>query len=392
MATDGDNLSSANGIIGVTVTSTPPDRLAITGASSLNTGSCNLYTVTAKDSGGNPANVTLASKINLTDPGDSGNDGFFYADGDSVCINFPITQITISSASLSRDFRYKKAAVGSVVLIAQDVVSDGNNLSFADGIKGVNVTSALPDRLSITVGPNQINIGSCNLYTVTARDGMGNIANVTLPSIVDLTDSGDSLNDGFFYDAADTSCLSFVTQISFAPSTNSRDFRYKKATTGAVTLMAVDAAGGDTLVAANGTIGVMVSDASPDRLSISAGPVSINAGSCNLYTVTAKDSGGNSANVTLASKINLTDMGDSANDGYFYSDYDANCFTPITQISIAAGYSFRDFRYKKASPGSVLLGAVDVASDGNNLSAAAGTRGVSVGSPPKLAIIGPGNI
>ncbi|MEK6544703.1 MAG: hypothetical protein AABZ44_09750, partial [Elusimicrobiota bacterium] len=389
----GDNLSTQNGTKSVTITGGGgggPDRLAISaGPASVTTSDCSLYTVQSRDSGNNPAAVTLASDVDLTD----GSSGIFYGAGDVSCTT-PLApqRVNIPVSSSSIQFRYKKVTTtGSpVTLTATDVAAQGDNLSTQNGTKSVTVTSGGPDRLAISAGPASATTSDCSLYTVEARDAANNPAGVTAATEVDLTDPGDSDVTGFFYNGYDNTCTSPMSppKLHFAYNNSSMQFRYKKTTTvgSPVTLTAIDVvAQGDNLSTQNGTKSVTVTSGGglADRVTIPAGPVTIDAGECAMYTVQARDSSNNPANVISASEILLDDSGDSDNSGYFYSQADSTCLSPLSpaQVSITAATSSQSFRYKKATTAGspVTISATD-GTGGDYLGYGSGFLNVTINS------------
>ncbi|MEK6544704.1 MAG: hypothetical protein AABZ44_09755, partial [Elusimicrobiota bacterium] len=399
VAAQGDNLSTQNGTKSVTITTGGggPDRLAITaGPSSVTTIDCSSYTVRSLDSGSNPTSVLAASDVDLTDPGDSDNTGFFYALGDTTCVT-PLSpaKINIPISNSTAFFRYQKTTTAGspVTLTVTDVAAQGDNLSTQNGMRSVAIIVSVPDRLAISAGPDSVANTDCSLYTVQSRDSGNNPANVTLATSMDLNDPGDSDASGSFYSSGDATCSGgTITQINIPISNNSVGFRYKKTTTAGspITLTAIDVvAQGDNLSTQNGTKSVTITSSGPDRLAISAGPSSMTTADCTFYTVESRDSGNNPAGVTAASNIDLTDPGDSDASGFFYSSGDVTCSGgTITQINIPISNNSVGFRYKKTtmvgSP--VTLTATDAAG-GDNLSTQNGTRSVTIVGPDRLAIV-----
>jgi alpha-tubulin suppressor-like RCC1 family protein len=195
------------------------DHLTLAGTNTLTSGSCALYTVTAKDPGNNPANVVSPTTVNL---GTSGS-GLFYSSADSTCTGGSITNGMIAGGTSSATFRYKDDVASSLNLTGSAVGLTSGNLAVTIG----------PDRLAIT-GNTSMTSGTCELYTVVAKDTALNTANVLSSTQVMLSDGA---GVGIFYASGDTSCSGgAITDVTIANGTSSVAFRYKNTAAESVTL------------------------------------------------------------------------------------------------------------------------------------------------------------
>ncbi|MEK7287938.1 MAG: hypothetical protein AAB091_05215, partial [Elusimicrobiota bacterium] len=265
----------------------------------------------AQDATSIPSPPDNSILVALSDP----NGGHFYDSASPTCDTMEIYNINIygPGSHTSGNFKYKKTSAGNGNLTA---VFGGLNNGAGQAIT-ITGGGGGPIKLAITAGPASITGGSCNQYTVTAQNSGNTAANVSATSDVTMGDGGMS---GIFY--SDPACVTALpnSKTSIAIATSFINVYYKKLTTAGspVTLTATDvAAQGDDLSTANGTKLVTVTEPPPDRLAISAGPASINMNSCTLYTVVSKNVNETIVNVFSASRVDLTDPGDSSLDGFF---------------------------------------------------------------------------
>ncbi|HEX4924898.1 MAG TPA: hypothetical protein VFV50_12470, partial [Bdellovibrionales bacterium] len=316
-----------------------PDRLDLTGSTPINSGACELYTVTSKDPGGNTAAVLVNTQVNL---GDGAAAGDFYAAADNTCAGAPIANITINSGLSSGTFRYKDNTAQSVTLSVAD-----------------NATVLTGDTLNVGVGPNHFVItgttpqiaGTCGTFTVKTQDATNTDANVLANTQVDLSDGAAS---GVFYAFADNTCAGApIASVTIANGAGAAQFRYKNNKAETATLDADDNAASLTSASFNYTTG-------PDRLVIT-GQTQPASGACELYTVKSQDAQPADANTLAAVTIDLTD---TSATGDFFAAADNTCAgATITDISIALGGGSAQFRYKNTVAENGTLTATD--RDGN---------------------------
>ncbi|HEX4925201.1 MAG TPA: hypothetical protein VFV50_14000, partial [Bdellovibrionales bacterium] len=336
-----------------------PDRLVITGSQTPPTGTCQLYTVTAKDSATNTANVLVNTQVNLDDGGAAGT---LYAAADNTCVGAAITDITITAGQSSGQFRYKNNTAENVTLTADDPAAGGltsGTLSLTTG----------PDRIDLT-GTTPINSGVCQQFTVTTKDVGGNATNVLAITQINLDDGGAA---GNFYADADNTCAgATIANVSLAIGENTKNFRYKTNTAASITLTASD----NAAVLSQDTFNLGVG---PDRIVITAGPANVKAATCSAqFTVRTRDTAGNNASVLANTQVNLAD---GSATGTFHELADCSD-GPVTSIAIANGASTGTFYFKDTTGAALTITASD-----NAASLASGTHNITVG-PDRLIIAG----
>lgn len=335
-----------------------PDHLDLAGGDKISINNCTAYTVTAKDTATNTANLIYDATFDLLDGGASGD---FYDTGDSTCSGATITQKTILTGANTTTIYYKDT-VSELVTLS---VTDQSSYLAGDTLN----TEVGADRLAIT-GANYLRSNECGLYTLESRNASGLAQNVLADSIITLSD-GTAL--GSFYAAGDTTCAgAAITTVTILNGTSSIQFRYKDPKAQTFTMTADDGAAGRSA----GTLAMTIG---PNKLSLS-GAATLNSGQCSSFTINSQDSQSTNANVNVLTTVDLSD-GTAA--GSFYAAADTTCSgAAITQVTIASAANSTTFRYKNNTAEAVTLTAADNAS---YLSSA--TLSLSVG-PGKLVLTG----
>lgn len=200
-----------------------------------------------------------------------------------------------------------------------------------------NYSLGLPASQLVLTGSASVNAGSCNRYLVNTVDSVGNAANVTATTTVNLSGAG----TGAFY--SDSNCTQAVTFVTITTGQNSAAFYYKGSSSETVKL-AVSASG-----LAGTTITVSVTFTTPTTLTL-GGPTTLQIKDCSsAYTVTTK----NAQNETTAVAQNIQITLSGAGNGSFYSD--STCSTTIGNVTITTGNTSSTFYYKNNQAESVTL-------------------------------------
>jgi hypothetical protein len=335
-----------------------PNKLAISGTASINSGQCVSYTINSKDAQNTNANVNALTTIDLNDVASAGE---FYAAADTTCSGATVTQVTMAAASNSTTFRYKNSTAEAVVLNTLD-----------------NASYLLPASYNVTVGPGKliltgstpIRSGDCSMFTVTAKDINDVATNVGVTTTINLAKGG-SL--GSFYGSADSTCAgAAVTSVQIAAGNNNVNFYFKDAKAESTVMTITDAT--TSMLQDSRTI------VTTERDIILSGSTTITSGVCQSYTASIKDAAGNLVNVTSDLVVSLTD---GAAQGEFYAAADSSCSGAIlTSVSVLTGSSSIGFRYKNLTSEGLTLTADDGVSGLN-----AGTLSLTVG-PSQLVITG----
>ncbi len=216
----------------------------------------------------------------------------------------------------------------------------------------------------VITGTTSFKSGTCQAYTITSKDANNTTANMSATLTVNLTD-GAAL--GAFY--SDNVCSAGITSTTIAAASSAAIVYYLDNTAQSITISADDAA-------AAVTSGTLALTSGPDRLLLGTA-TSFLSGACQVYTVTAKDAAGNSANALADITVNLTD---GAAAGAFYSDN--VCGSLITTKTITGGTNVSTIYYKDNTAEAITLSAAD-----NAASLATSTLSVTT-QPDHLAITG----
>lgn len=301
----------------------PPVRLIFSGATSVATGSCNTYTVSAVDQKGNLTAVPAVTTMTFAGKGSAATYTSSICTGSTATLNMVANNNTAT-------FTFK------------DNVAETVNLS-------LSATGLAPATISISVqggaatklklaGVQTPVTNACLPYIVSAIDAIGAETNVTSNVTVNLGGNG----AGAFY--TDSGCTT-NTGVQIDSGTSSKTFYFKTASAATYTLTAADNAAALT-AATNLSVTVRAA-----YLKIT-GPQSINPGVCSTYTVTNADGAG--SGVTLGADKVVTLGGKSANDA-FYSD--SGCTTVVSTVTILNGGSSQTFYFKAPNSESVTLSA-----------------------------------
>jgi hypothetical protein len=314
-----------------------PRKLKLTGPAQLSASACALLTVTSQDQNSAAAAVLSNTTVQVDDGSAS---GLFYVGTDTTCAGAPITSATIASGTSSVNVRYKDTLAESVTVTATDAAAllDPSSLSFSIG----------PDRLTIA-GPSPTRSGDCSVYTVTARDSLGNPASVLAAHTIQVADS---TTHGLFYASGDTTCSgATLTSVPMAIGDSSFTVHFKTLVAENLTLSAADGS-------SEFSTGTLAVTSGPRSITV-AGASSVRASDCSLMTITTRDAAGTAANVLSATQVNVDD---GVGSGLFYAAGDTTCAgAPVTSAIVASGTQTIGVRYKDTKAENVTLAFNDQA-------------------------------
>jgi hypothetical protein len=328
------------------------DRFSITSATTpsgkIRAGSCSLFTLTTLNAALSPENVLADWSVNLTDGTAL---GAFYDDTDTTCTT-PVTAITVTNGTSSKNFRYKDLKVEAVTLTADDPVATPGRTA------GTFALTIAAGQLAWTTAPTPIYAGKCHAFDLTSQDMQGTPATANVERLTTVT-LDDGAASGKFY--SDSGCLTEITQTSIAnaASAPAATFYYQNIESeGAVTLSATDATNylTDTLGALTAGSKAIVVGAS--KLVIAATDAEIRSGDCGAYVVqTVNQDGTLSVNAFALETIAFT-IGSGS--GSLYSNAGCTVALPSNQITISSGASASSsFYYKDDVAESISVSAVN---------------------------------
>lgn len=358
-------LRSASLVVTINVGAT--QKLSFTtGATAIAAGlankACYNYRVTAQDvvNGVTPIKDT-ALVVNFSDGGAGGT---FYSN--STCTNTVIPSMAVGASVLNVYYNIPSSAAGNAITI-----SASSSLPVGLTTRSVTVSSGIAQKLTVT-GAAVGTVNGCYAYTIRAADE-SNAAQTSASPLISVQLSNTS--DGSFY--SNSACTTGpISAANIAANANSVVVYFKKPSTGAASLSAVDGAANLT----TGSINTNISSGIAQSLVFSAGANSQSFGTCGNFTIQAHDEN-NQVSVISGSPetIDLTD----GSDGAFYLG--SGCTGgSITSAQINIGASAVAISYSKPTVGSVTLNA-----SGTGMFTASRNFALSVGAPAsKLAFIG----
>lgn len=334
----------------LTVNALAASQLVVAGSNSAAAGSCNLFTVSVKDSLGNLIPQGSNLTVNLTG---SGN-GLFYSDAGCTATT---TTATVLAAASSTTFRFKSNIPESLSFTMQAS-------ALTDATKSFVVNAGSPNLLRFA-GSATTPAGECTAYDLRVEDTLNNLTNVVSNTTVSLS----GVASGQFF--SDASCTSQITNSIFLTGSSLKTIYYKNIVAESLTL----AATASGLTAASKAVTVNALAAS--QLTV-VGSSSGAAASCNTFTVSVKDSYGNLIPQGSNLTVNLTGSG----NGLFYSD--AGCAATTTTATVLSAASSAQFRFKSSVPESL-----NFTMQASGLTDATKSFVVNPQTPTKLVASGP---
>ena len=190
-------------------------------------------------------------------------------------------------------------------------------------------TTATATTLSVSGTSSTITAGTCSAFSVQGQDSSGTAANITAGTTLIFSDSG----SGTFY--TDSTCATPMDTFTYDATFSIPYPFYFKDNASETTTITVASTG-----LTSGTLAVIVSGGTPSVLALS-GTQSISRYACNAFTVTSKDSSGNTVAVSSNTAVALTK---SITQGNFYSNL--TCTTNASGMTgIVTGASSQTFYF-----------------------------------------------
>jgi hypothetical protein len=333
----------------ISISASNPTKIEISGLSNVVAGQCSgPFTVSAKDSFNNLAKVTSGTPISFTGLGVGGS-----VHGSSACSDGSTNSIvTIAGNTNSKTYYLKGITAGSYIMTASSTLG---NSTFPYSINP-DVASSI-----LISGPISIYSGSCNLYTLTTKDGYSNTSNLSTGKTFTLAGKA----SGVFY--SDSSCSSTVAAVSVIAGSSAGSFYFKDSSPGESTTLTATASG----FTATGAL-VSVQNLPPTSLQI-MGSAAVTVGSCNPYVISLLDSSNQSTTSTTATAVAFTGAG----TGAFYTD--SGCISSINSTTINSGQNGKTVYFKDAIAESVILSV-----SGSGLSSGIYPITVNTGAPTSI--------
>lgn len=316
---------AANCSNAIVVSASSPTKISLSGLSAVTAGQCSgPFTVSAKDSFNNLANVVSSTPINFSGLGAGGS-----VHGTSSCSDGVSNSIiTIAANTNSKTFYLKGMTAKSYILTGSS--------TFGSATFPYTINPAAASVILIA-GPSSIYSGSCNQYSITSKDPYSNSVILTQNSVFPLTGKA----SGNFY--SDSSCTSPVASITILANSNSANFYFKDNTAGDATTLSSTYAGFTTTAAS-----VTVLNLPPASVTIS-GANSTTVGNCISYVLSLLNSSNQATSSTSATTVALSGV----LSGAFFSD--AACTSSVSSTIIATGQANKTIYFKDGTPESVIL-------------------------------------
>jgi alpha-tubulin suppressor-like RCC1 family protein len=309
------------------------------------------------------------------------------ARGLASAIHSVLEELTLSSPStvVSAGGTLPFSAQGGTPPYAFQVVSGGGSINASTGLyQAPTVPGSALIRLtdlrgvtrdaSITIQPGapfhlllngatSLTAGDCSPYTITQKDVFGNLANTASTSTtVNFTGSASSV----FY--SDSSC-SISTSSASIPAGSGSITIYLRDTKAESFTFTASATG-----LTSSSLSIIIQAGPPAKLALT-GPTSVLVNGCSsAYTITSKDTYGNTSPLSSGGSVTLTGGG----SGTFYSD--SGCGTPVSSVNIGSGSSNANFYFKDVASEALTL-------DTSTTGLTDGSLGVSIQT--QLVISGP---
>jgi uncharacterized repeat protein (TIGR02543 family) len=359
---------TGNTTVGVTFIG-PPVKLGFeTSAQTITAGSpSGVITVQTEDVNGTPANVNVATAINLYTTSGLGT----FATTTSGPFNGSLTSVTVPANQDSVSFYYQDNAAGTPTLTV-------TSFGMTSATQQETVKAVTPKATSVVIlTPAQTLITgvASSAFTVQIQDASGNPFLVASSTQVNLyTTSGlgrfDTSATGLFNGS--------VTSVTVPAGSSSITFYYMDGTAGTPTLTVT------SIGLTSGTQQETVNAAAPKAKAvvISSSAQTLTTGVASAFTVQIQDASGNPFTVASNTKVNLYT---SSGTGRFDTSATGLFNGSVTTVTVLAGSSTATFYYKDSTAGTPTL---TVTSTG----LINGTQIETVkapAKPTKLAISGP---
>lgn len=307
--------------LNLTVYSSAPTQLALSGSASLQAYACGTYTVLTQDGGGNGVPAQSTTVVALSSSSSSGV-GFY---SDSGCTQ-AVSQVSIPAGSSSFPFFVKRAnALSPAVLLASASGLTSATLS-------VTIVAPAASQLSWS-GPGSGTTTDCLAFDLGVTDSSGNPTLFPTSASLALSSAG----AGAFYSSSSCSAGSQTSAVSATAGAGTVSVYYKRTSAGTSVLTA--ASTGLT----SGTATVLISVAPATQLSIT-GPSAIGTSQCAAFSVRLLNADGVLASWTQAASVTL---GGASGTGAFYSN--SSCSSLISGLTIPQGSTSGTFYYSQTA-------------------------------------------
>ena len=306
--------------LNLTVYSSAPTQLALSGSASLQAYACGAYSVLTQDGGGNgvPAQSTTVVALSSSSSGV----GFY---SDSGCTQ-AVSQVSIPAGSSSFPFFVKRAnALSPAVLQA-------SASGLASATLSVAIVAPAASQLSWS-GPGSGTTTDCLAFDLGVLDASGNSTLFPSSGSIALSSGG----SGAFYSSSSCSAGSQAAAVSVTAGAGTVSVYYKRTSAGTSVLTA--ASTGLT----SGTATVLISVAPATQLSIT-GPSAIGTSQCAAFSVRLLNADGVLASWTQAATVTL---GGASGTGAFYSN--SSCSSLISGLTIPQGSTSGTFYYSQTA-------------------------------------------
>jgi hypothetical protein len=249
------------GTLPVSIIANTASVIAVSGPSSIYSGSCNQYVLKSQDAYSNVATVTA----NKTFPLNGKSSGNFYSDSNCTTA---ITTLNLLAGTSSQNFYFQDSSVGDSTTLTSALAG------FTVTGQAVSVLSKPPAGLAIT-GLGTLTSGTCSPYAVSLIDSTGTPATSITITPVSLT--GASL--GSFYQ--DSSCTVLISSTSIPVGQISKTVYFKDGQSEFVILNATAPS------LTNGVLPVTINSGSPTKIVFNVQPQSTTVAGVVLNTISA---------------------------------------------------------------------------------------------------------
>ena len=342
-----------------------PSRVVVTGPTSTLSGTCSTaFTIQLQDAGGNPANATANTLINITGLGQ----GSLYASA-SCAGSATGAGITFATGSNTKTLYLKDNKAESLTITATDP-----STVLATGTK---TTSIAPSQVGFA-GVASVPAGRCtSALSITTYGSDGVAGNAVADTTFQVT--GLSGSAGALYSASDCSGSALnPSSIPVLAGTSATTFYFKDNKAENLALTVSDPGG------------VLSTNTSLVNLSVLAsqigftGPSSVVSGACSTsFSITLKDAQGNL--VPAPAQQNLSIVGLAGKQGSFYASSSCSGAALGSTLAIPQGSSSSSIYFSDTTAESLALSIADPAA------VLTTSPMVNLGvSPSALAIVAPG--
>ncbi len=359
------------------VTAGVPQKIAITGASSVVSGSCSSsITVRLQDNGNNPSNALASTPLTISGLGSAA----LYTSG--ACTGTPLGgTLTFTAGTNTKTIYLKDFAGESLTLTLTDsshVLTTGTRVILVNPDK-ISLTAAMPSPPAVAGTPMSVVAGVCSppiLITPTSENNAAApLFNITTVAVTGVAGSSATLY-------SDSSCTQVLTPTSVSlPVTAGGLYPIK--------VYLKDSVAESFNLNVSDPNGIMATTSSTQTITILpsninfTGPNSVVAGKCSTaFNVILKDVAGNS--VVATSNTTLTINGLSGTQGKFYSTSACSGAPMTSSLTVPANSSMMTVYFSDTNAEALNIHISDPA----GLMANSQTIAIGI-SPAAFSITGP---